>query len=231
MSKPIKRRIKDIKKENIYNKKERIFYVCSYGGSGSKMLCRYLQSFGKAVHIHSRQPPSLLEEVGHCDNREWFNGKHIPLDKIKNYTVIYIYRNPIKAIFSRHRHLNNKSCVKGNLKNIQVQLKYLTINHNKFLESGRDLYGLEEFFNNYVIQDFNRNYDIYCIKYEEFFENISVFNKRLNIPDIKHKYPKCVEKNRQSSINERIKLGKIYSFLNNKMKDMPFIYINKANPI
>ena len=40
------------------------FYVCSYGGSGSKMLCSALNKYGKTTHIHSRMPPNNLEYIG-----------------------------------------------------------------------------------------------------------------------------------------------------------------------
>ena len=42
----------------------KIFYVCSYGGSGSKMLCAALRKYGKVEHIHSRNPPDKLCYIG-----------------------------------------------------------------------------------------------------------------------------------------------------------------------
>ena len=36
---------------------KKIFYVCTYGGSGSKALCNALEEYGTAYHIHSRVPP------------------------------------------------------------------------------------------------------------------------------------------------------------------------------
>ena len=44
------------------------FYVCSYGGSGSKMLCRSLRKYGEVYHIHTRYPPDLLEYIGNEKN-------------------------------------------------------------------------------------------------------------------------------------------------------------------
>ena len=40
------------------------FYICSYGGSGSTILCKALSKYGESVHIHSRFPPNQLEFVG-----------------------------------------------------------------------------------------------------------------------------------------------------------------------
>ena len=60
----------------------KIFYVCSYGGSGSKMLCNALSKHGKTKHIHSRKPPNNLEYIGKEKGgnmySEWFNGIAIP---------------------------------------------------------------------------------------------------------------------------------------------------------
>jgi len=73
---------------------EKIFYVCSYGGSGSHMLCNALKKFGKVEHIHSRYPPDKLEYIGINNGgkayKEWFNNIIIPENELKNYYVIYI---------------------------------------------------------------------------------------------------------------------------------------------
>jgi len=53
------------------------------------------------------------------------------------------------------------------------------------LRERKDLYKMEEFFNNYTTISSERNYDIYSIKYELFFNNLSFFNYLMNIPDIK----------------------------------------------
>ena len=82
------------------------FYICSYGGSGSKLLVRLLQPYGKAYHIHSRKPPDMLEGV----RSEWFNGKPIDVKDEDEVFVLFIYRNPVNAILSRFtnpQHLRN----------------------------------------------------------------------------------------------------------------------------
>ena len=68
----------------------KIFYVCSFGGSGSKMLCQALENYDLVLHIHSRCPPNELEYIGITVYEEWFNGIKIPEDEIDNYYVIYI---------------------------------------------------------------------------------------------------------------------------------------------
>ena len=56
-------------------------------------------------------------------------------------------------------------------------------------EKIENLYSYDkEFFDNYTIPS-DRNYDIYGIKYESFWNNISMFNQVMRIPDIKELYP------------------------------------------
>ena len=33
------------------------YFVCSYGGCGSKMLGNYLWNFGNIFHMYARDPP------------------------------------------------------------------------------------------------------------------------------------------------------------------------------
>ena len=206
--------------------KPRIFYVCSYGGCGSKMLCKYLSNFGISVHIHSRNPPNMLEKV---NDREWFQkGDKIPNTDIDKFTVIYIYRDVVKSIISRHWHKKNNNSLKKNLRNIETEKKHWYLNNEEFIKSGKDLYGFEEFFNNYLYKK-NKNYDIYCVKYEDFFSNIQEFNLTLKIPDNKEKYPICKETKKPFKEDDRKCLVKLYLPLNKKMSNLPFIYINKKN--
>lgn len=211
---------------NIYDK-NRIFYVCSYGGSGSTMLFEYLKNFGNVYHIHDRYPPSQLEYIGKENTdkdiySEWFNGVKIPDSELHKYKVIYIYRNPIDAIYSRF--------VKPNGPNIP-HLQHIKCNNNgdinffDVLKSGKDLYGLEEFFDNYTICK-KRNYHIYCVKYEMFWNNISFFNKLMEIPDIKSLYP--IKKERAKKLQYITNLRTIYISLIYKMIKKPFIELIRS---
>ena len=133
------------------------FYVCSYGGCGSKMLCSVLKQFGNVQHIHSRNPPNELEYIG-LENGgtsywEWFNGIKIPENEIENYYVIYIYRNPINAILSRFYKTEH-------LKHIETDSN---ITFEDIINKSSDLYGIKEFYNNYTRTDIKRNYKIYSI--------------------------------------------------------------------
>ena len=43
--------------------KKKIFYVNSYGGSGSYLLCEYLAKYGLAYHLHERKVHDRLRKA------------------------------------------------------------------------------------------------------------------------------------------------------------------------
>jgi hypothetical protein len=178
---------------------------------------KYLSYFGKVYHIHSRKPPKKLTYIGQENNNkyvydEWFNDVKIDKNNLYKYQVIYIYKNPISAIYSRFEnpeHLYHIQCDN----NIKI---------SDIIKSQKDLYGINEFFDNYTKKD-NRNYNIYCVKYDDFWDNIELFNKTLNIPDNKCLYPIKRETERNYKNIEELKT--IYSTLINKMNNMKCIEI------
>ena len=187
----------------------KIFYICSYGGSGSKMLTAYLNNFGKVYHIHSRNPPNKLEGI----HGEYFNGNPIIQEELKNYCVIFIYKNPINSIYSKFFDSNH-------LRNVETA-STTTLRH--VINQKKDLYGIEEFFDNYVTKNIKRNYKVHCVKYEDFFDNISTFNKTFNLKDDKSLYP--IKREREHKKSEYITLKNIYQNLLNKMDKMKFIHV------
>ena len=191
---------------------EKVFYVCSFGGCGSKMLCEYLSQFGTVKHVHSRYPPNTLTEI---DKNEWFSQKPIKEQALKDYYVIYIYRDPVKAILSRFTHPAHLSHIQANPNTTLPQV----------LESKQDLYGIKNFFDNYTTPPaIQRNYKIYCVKYEDFFQHIKEFNQTFYIQCDKSQYP--VERTNEKPFNiDTIALQDIYSDLREKMAKMPFIKI------
>ena len=200
-------------KVRMNNKK--VFYVCSYGGCGSKMLCEYLAHFGTIKHVHSRNPPNKLTQIGLYSNTdEWFSNKQIPIKDLPNYYVIYIYRDPIKAIQSRFD-------LKQHLLHIQCNP---SITLDQVIDNKKDLYEIENFFDNYTTRNAKRNYKIYCIKYESLFANIEELNRVLNICSNKSIYPVEVTRAKPDIKNKAI-LENIYSNLKMKMERMPFITI------
>ena len=198
-----------LQKRKAYDK---VFYVCSFGGCGSKMLCEYLGQFGTVKHVHSRFPPTTLMEI---DKHEWFSQIPIAEKDIKNYYVIYIYRNPVKAILSRFNHSAHLNHIQANPNTTLPQV----------LESKKDLYGIENFYDNYINPPvIKRNYKIYCVKYEDFFKKIEEFNKTFQIQCTPNQYPR--ERVTAKPFNiDVIALQNIYYNLREKMWNMPFIKV------
>jgi hypothetical protein len=211
---------------NNYFNKNMNYYICSIGGCGSTVLFNYLSLFGNVYHIHDRFPPNNLSYVGNENTNEdiyseWFNGKDIPKEKLMNYKVIFIYRNPIPTIFSRFAQTKGPNV--NHLKHIKCDNDG-NINIYDVIRCKMDLYKIEEFYDNYILPQ-SRNYDIYAIKYELFWENIGLFNKVIGIPDIKELYPVRQERAKKYSFVKE--LNYIYRSLILKMNKMKFIEIIK----
>jgi hypothetical protein len=209
--------------KNYFNK-DMNYYICSSGGCGSTILFNYLSMFGNVHHIHDRYPPNKLQYIGKENTSEniyseWFNNIEIPEDKLKNYKVIFIYRHPIQVIFSRFAQSKGPNIT--HLQHIKCDNNG-NINFFDVIRSKRDLYKMEEFFDNYIIPK-ERNYDIYAVKYELFWDNISLFNRIFGIPNIKELYPQKSERAKTFSYVKE--LNYIYNSLINKMNKMQFIEV------
>lgn len=192
---------------------KKMFYICSYGGSGSKMLSYQLSKYGQTRHIHSRKPPDMLEYVGDENGGnaygEWFNGVAIPEEELKYYYVLYIYRNPSFAIPSRFWNENH-------LRNIQTNT---TVKIQDVIDSKKDLYNIREFHDNYIKPNNKRNYKIYCVKYEDIFDKHEELSKLLEIGPLEM----INTSTRKDSVKE---LDDIYSDLISEMKNNEFIIIS-----
>jgi len=213
---------------NSYYNSEHNYYICSFGGCGSKMLQAYLSNFGNTFHIHSRYPPKKLTRVGTADFPEWFNDieltptldRQIPLNQIENTKVIYIYRDPIYASRSRIIPGKNYRISTDHLDNISAD----HWNIEAVIGNMMDLWGLEEFFDNYTKKDPEKNYPIYCVNYDTFWENLPLFNETLNIPDIPALYPKKIP-SKYELVYEK-ELRELYKSLLEKISNLPPVFIN-----
>ena len=210
---------------------ENSYYICSYGGSGSKMLQAYLSNFGNTFHVHSRHPPKKLMRVGTKEYPEWFNDievvpildRQIPRYQVEEIKVIFIYRDPIYAIRSRiipgetyrisSDHLNNITSTHWNIESVVGNMM--------------DLWELESFFDNYTTFDKDRNYKIYCVNYDKFWDNIEKFNEVLELPNVPELYPTRKESTKYKPVYER-ELRTIYANLLKKMDELPPVFVVDA---
>mgnify|MGYP000161795379 CR=1 FL=1 len=135
---------------------KKIFYVCSYGGSGSKMLCKALGKYGKVKHIHSRNPPDKLTYVGkekggntYC---EWFNKVPIPENNLKNYSVLLEKYN---------QDLKNAEDIllERNRKNRHIHIAYERLEHTHKLSFSDNAGGIPEKIINNIFEEETFNSD------------------------------------------------------------------------
>lgn len=186
-------------------KNKRTFVVCSYGGCGSTMLSNALRKYGNVIHSHARYPPAKL----HTFTLTGIGGE-ISEEHIDKHKIIFIYKDPIKAIYSRFTD-------KQHLKHIGSNPN---VNISDLVNKKKDLYQLEDFYDNFT-KDNNRNYKIYCVKYEELFDKQGELSDALELPE-----PLCLQKKetkRQRLLSSE--LEEIYKPLKDKMAAMPFIHI------
>ena len=185
------------------------------------MLHSALKKYGDAKHIHSRKPPNKLEYIGNEKGgntyHEWFNGITVPEDKLNDYYVIYIYRNPSFAILSRFQDLKH-------LQHIQTDE---SVKLNDVLNTKKDLYKIREFYDNYTKPNEKRNYKIYCVKYEDIFDKQDELSKLLGIGKLNLVNKSSAEDNINKSPKKEIKeLNNIYRDLIEEMNKNEFIIIN-----
>ena len=207
----------EVSEKNFFDKNMH-YYICSYGGSGANLLSEYLSHFGNVHIIYSRNPPKKLSFI----NSKWFNNVDINEHDISKYKVIFIYKNPVNAIYNEFvtqytynkEHLANIQCDNnGNIRLLDV------------LRTKRDLYKINEFFNNYTTRN-KRNYQIFCIKYEDMWlpKNIEYLNKLLCVPNVPSMYPTTTQEIDKIGMYDE-QLTSIYQPLIDKMKKMRYIEI------
>ena len=90
------------------------------------------------------------------------------------------------------------------------------------MRANKDLYGIEEFFDNYT-QKRDRNYEIHVVKYEHFFDNIETFNEYMEVPNVPELYPELNET--EIDIFYFPELTAIYKKLMDRMEELPFAYV------
>lgn len=200
--------LNSVQPENI-DTVDRIFYICSYTGSGTMLLRRELIRQGHIAKIvHDRNPPKELEFVGPFFK---FNGIKVPEKYLHKFTIIYIYKNPINSIYSR---LSKKNFSKFVMENNEV------VDFNDVITQEKDLYGLEEFFDNYTNTEQNRNYKIICVNYHKLFDNKNELSELLGVQPLNIK-----KKEKEHEQKHYDTLLRIYQPLIDKLNKKPFITI------
>ncbi len=204
--------------QKLFKKTQRIFYICSYGGSGTGVLTSFLSRFGVSIWLHSRQVPPAL-----CKVKNWKVSLNEPLNPnlAKKITVIFIYRNPTLAQISRWsvKHLNNLDYMCDKAPRIE-----------DYAREGIDHLKYEEFFDNYISGKDNKNYNIICINYHKLWENVEDTLQALKIPlSEKEKFPPKIE-GQTSRTKAEPWVYDVFDKLNEnlikKIEKMPHLIIN-----
>ena len=102
------------------------------------------------------------------------------------------------------------------LRHIQIDKN---IKLNDVISSGQDLYKVREFYNNYAKPNKERNYKIYCVKYEDIFDKQDELSNLLEIGKLN-----LVNKSKRKNSNQE--LDKIYADLIDEMNKNDFIKIS-----
>ena len=149
-----------------------IFFVVSFGSSGSWSLCKHLQRFGKAFHVHSRLPPTCLTSLGGHYNdgtkvyHEWFGDSNLSEQDYQRSKVIFILREPRSAYLSfmrRFHHKLNRQRNKGHFRHISVDW---ALRHN--VTESDDPFGLHHFVRSWTNP--SPDYDVVFVTYEALHE-------------------------------------------------------------
>ena len=106
------------------------------------------------------------------------------------------------------------------MKNIQLENTNITI--PDLCHQKKDLYKINEFYNNYTTVNSKRNYKIICVKYELIFKKQNKLSKLLGIGPLNLEK---IETKRNYPVKIKKKLELIYKNLNLKMKKNKFIKI------
>ena len=95
-----------------------------------------------------------------------------------------------------------------------------SIKLNDVLSSRKDLYKVQEFYDNYTKPNKKRNYKIYCVKYEDIFDKQDELSNLLGIGKLN------IVKKKSAGSNSNKELDNIYKNLITEMNRNDFIKIS-----
>jgi hypothetical protein len=215
------------------------YFVFSYGGTGSTMLCSFLSRYGKSFHLHDKVPPLFLtNRPVEAPDRHTEAAIHLSQDPYyklnpNDCRVIYIYRDPVIAKISRpswqhcyhiggdfrqHQKLKRKP---GDNLGIGLLEDYVRL--------GLDLNQYEEHFDNWMVEGSKREYSILYINYTHLWENLNVIFEYCQIPisDIVS-FPRKRETKKSVSDNILKSLTKMYNPLQKKIQILEPVILSKG---
>ena len=199
-----------------YFKKDRHFYICSFGGCGSWIIAQYLSNFGQVHHIHSRKPPAPYVTTVELEH---FTSIPHPEQRPQHHYVLYVYRDPVAALTSVQRRFELTDHFR------MIECPDTSVTLEDIADSRQDLIGLTEFDANYTRPSSMRKYPIYCVKYELFFSRLPEFNKALGLVDFPKLYP-VKKENAEPTQPSKEEIERVYAPLRAAMAQRPFVFIS-----
>jgi len=210
--------------------KEKVFYVCSYGGCGSWMVVNFLSKYGYSYHMHKRKVPAYIDKIWDKDeiikeheSRHTTSCKFPETDNYQNY-IIFIYSKPLFSLSCRNSHGDK------HWKNIGVDSSTLSKiqrphNPKNLLECSEDLIKYEEFWDNYVFH--KCNLPILCLNYHFLWDNLNILYDFCHIDktDIKNFPKKRIPSYERRGDVILQDINNIFTSLNNKIDIYPNAFI------
>lgn len=149
-------------------------YVCSYGGSGSKMLNSFLKRYYNSIHLHDGNPPKKLTIPGLFNKNKSDNTFGIREIDPNLVHVIFIFRSPVDAYLSRGENI-------AHCKNIDGDYENHISDKNEYVKNGVDILKYKNHFKNYTTNN-GKNYNVICINYHKLWDNLEDVFNALDIP-------------------------------------------------
>ena len=134
-----------------------VFYICSLGNSGELFLKEKLEKIGEVHIVYDTKIPLLLELIGNQQGgkaiKNHFNGITIPINKLSDYKVIFLY-NPSISFFidlDKNDFLKELLLIDSNIK------------LDNIFEKNKDLFNINQFYKQLFNNHYDRNFDIYFL--------------------------------------------------------------------
>lgn len=188
-------------------------YVFSYGGTGTRMLCRFIQEhmrLNSQPHVHHGRPEDL-------SRRE---------------RAIYLYGDPIDAVLSFYRRDKEYGThfVERHYRNLDIAGKFPPT-FEDYLEWGSDAFGLEAHFDKYVSS--SPVGGLIAVRFDDMWPHLDEIFKFLRLPSSADDFPakRARQSKRDVLTRDQIEVLKGYfSGLLKKQSDMPDIhYVSKGD--
>jgi len=200
------------------------FVAVSYGGVGSQILLkgilRNLSSSNKGTH--------LLDHHTHKRDPFFYVGR--------GTKVIYIFGNPMNAVISFFRRTARKKYwMYYHCKHLEVDHELFSLNWSleDFLKNGKDLFRLEEHFDNWLHS--HVCYPILFVKYETMWEHLPEIFEFLSTASARTgQFPP--QKDRESDWRKEPKyiqegLLNLYGSFDEKLNRFPEIYLLEPSKV